>query len=97
MSLFSLTSAALDPQECHLVAGFNNSVIQLWQMNQHSTRGKHLYVCSGVRQCNWDINNLKEENEDEMEEDIRSLHTTRNEKIEYLREKYDKSAYEDNL
>lgn len=94
--MFSLASAALDSQECHLVAGFNNSLIQLWQMNQHSTRGKHLYVCSAVRQCSWEVNNFTEENEDEIDEDIRSQHTTKNEKIEYLKEKYNKNAYEDN-
>lgn len=90
-----MTSASLDPLECHLVAGFNNSVIQLWQMNQHSTRGKNLYERYSSH-CRWDLNNFCEENEDDMEESIKELHRYEDLQKEYTKEKYYEKKYEDN-
>ncbi|KNC24975.1 hypothetical protein FF38_11860 [Lucilia cuprina] len=91
-----LTCAALDTQECHLVAGFNTSLIQLWQMNQHSTRGKSMYERFSSSHCKWEMNNFVEENEDEMEEDIKCQHATKDLQKEYFREKYYEKKYVDN-
>ncbi|XP_013100977.2 TAF5-like RNA polymerase II p300/CBP-associated factor-associated factor 65 kDa subunit 5L [Stomoxys calcitrans] len=91
-----LTSACMDPLECHLVAGFNNSVIQLWELNQHSTRGKNLYERLTTSHCRWNLNNFCEENEDEMDESIKEMHKSKNLQEEYLKEKYYEKKYEDN-
>ncbi|XP_075147831.1 will decrease acetylation [Haematobia irritans] len=91
-----LTSASIDPLECHLVAGFNNSVIQLWEMNQRSTRGKNIYDRFSTSHCRWTINNYCQENEDEIEESIKKLHKGKDLQEEYIEEKYYEKKYEDN-
>uniref|UniRef100_A0A1I8MTR5 Uncharacterized protein n=1 Tax=Musca domestica TaxID=7370 RepID=A0A1I8MTR5_MUSDO len=91
-----LTSASLDPLECHLVAGFDNSVIQLWQMNQHFTQGKNLYGRNLSKHCRWDLNNFCKENEDEMEKSIKELHQSKDLQMEYVKDKYYEKKYEDN-
>ncbi|XP_016989174.1 TAF5-like RNA polymerase II p300/CBP-associated factor-associated factor 65 kDa subunit 5L isoform X2 [Drosophila rhopaloa] len=63
-----LTSAHMDPSECHLLAGFDNSAVQLWQLNQNSCRGRSFYRRYPQSQCPWELNNCVEE-EEEMDKD----------------------------
>ncbi|EDV54032.1 TAF5-like RNA polymerase II p300/CBP-associated factor-associated factor 65 kDa subunit 5L [Drosophila erecta] len=63
-----LNSAHLDPSECHLLAGFDNSAVQLWQLNQSNCRGKSLYRRYPQMQCPWELNNCVNQ-EAETEED----------------------------
>ncbi|KAH8311940.1 hypothetical protein KR044_008704 [Drosophila immigrans] len=65
-----LTSAHVDANECHLLAGFDNSAVQLWQLNQQRCRGKSLYRRAPHSQCSWELNNCHdEEHEEELDSD----------------------------
>ncbi|XP_012159073.1 TAF5-like RNA polymerase II p300/CBP-associated factor-associated factor 65 kDa subunit 5L isoform X1 [Ceratitis capitata] len=69
-----LSCADVDSDECHLVAGFNNSIVQLWQLNQQTFRGKNLYARCADTICRWEINNygaMENETEDQIEFDVR--------------------------
>lgn len=78
------------------MAGFNNSLIQLWQMNQHSMRGKNLYERVFTSHCKWELNNFVEEHDDEIEEDIKFQHSPKDLQKEYVQEKYFEKKYIDN-
>lgn len=78
------------------MAGFNNSLIQLWQMNQHSMRGKNLYKQFSSSHCQWEMNNFVEEDEDEIESDIKCQHSTEDPEKKYFQEKYYERKYMDN-
>lgn len=95
-SHLSLSCAALDPQECHLVGGFNSSSIQLWQMNQCSMHGKNLYKKFNSSQCVWELNNIYEYEEDGMDEFIIKAHLPSDAEEDYVVEKYYDKKYEDN-
>ncbi|KAH8278595.1 hypothetical protein KR018_005747 [Drosophila ironensis] len=63
-----LTSGHLDAGECHLLAGFNDSTVQVWQLDEHNCQGKSLYRRHAQRQCPWEINNcVEEEKEEELD------------------------------
>ncbi|XP_052836172.1 TAF5-like RNA polymerase II p300/CBP-associated factor-associated factor 65 kDa subunit 5L [Drosophila gunungcola] len=65
-----LTSAHMDTSECHLLAGFDNSAVQLWQLNQSSCRGRSFYRRYPHSQCPWELNNcVDQEEEEEMDHD----------------------------
>lgn len=78
------------------MTGFNNSVIQLWQMNQHANRGHNLYKRFSSSHCRWELNNFVAEHEDAMDVDIKAQHTTQDIELEYIKEKYFEKKYEDN-
>ncbi|EDW43310.1 transcription initiation factor TFIID subunit 5 [Drosophila sechellia] len=64
-----LTSAHLDPSECHMLAGFDNSAVQLWQLNQSNYRGKSFYRRYPQVRCPWELNNCANQEEEEADED----------------------------
>jgi len=57
-----------DSSECHLLAGFDNSAVQLWQLNQNSCRGRSFYRRYPQSKCPWELNNCVNQ-EEEMESD----------------------------
>ncbi|XP_036324500.1 TAF5-like RNA polymerase II p300/CBP-associated factor-associated factor 65 kDa subunit 5L [Rhagoletis pomonella] len=92
-----LSSAHLDAGECHLIAGFNNSVVQLWQLNQQICRGKNLYTRFADSVCRWEINNVcagESETEDEIDLDVREHARTNNSDRE--KRKFEAGKYEGN-
>lgn len=95
MLIVSLSCASLDPYECHIAAGFNSSVIQLWQVDQHSTRGKNLYNRFSKTYCRWELNNFTLD-EDEMLLNIKRLHRDEDQQETYYRDQYFSKKYEDN-
>ncbi|KAL9892304.1 will decrease acetylation isoform 1-T2 [Glossina fuscipes fuscipes] len=90
-----LSCASLDPYECHIATGFNSSVIQLWQVDQHSTRGKNLYNRFSKTYCRWELNNFTLD-EDEMLLNIKRLHRDDDQQETYYRDQYFSKKYEDN-
>lgn len=64
-----LTAAHVDANECHMLAGYDNSAVQLWQLNQQRCKGKSLYRRAPQSQCAWELNNCTDE---EQEEEIES-------------------------
>lgn len=65
-----LTSAHVDANECHMLAGYDNSAVQLWQLNQQRCKGKSLYRRAPHTQCAWELNNCRdEEQQEELESD----------------------------
>ncbi|XP_017072552.2 transcription initiation factor TFIID subunit 5 [Drosophila eugracilis] len=94
-----LTSAHLDPTECHLLAGFDNSAVQLWQLNQNSCRGKSFYRRYPQSQCPWELNNCVEEEEmeqdeeDSSEQDIKCSEEERRERNRARHCKYADNSY----
>ncbi|KAH8409872.1 hypothetical protein KR222_011799 [Zaprionus bogoriensis] len=67
-----LTAAHVDANECHLLAGYDNSAVQLWQLNQHRCRGKSLYRRAAHSQCAWELNNCRDEQSQEQEQELDS-------------------------
>ncbi|XP_017017468.1 TAF5-like RNA polymerase II p300/CBP-associated factor-associated factor 65 kDa subunit 5L [Drosophila kikkawai] len=96
-----LTSAHLDSSECHLLAGFDNSAVQLWQLNQHSCRGKSFYRRYPQSQCPWELNSCVDqkgieqdaEDEDSSEEDVRCSEEDRRERNRARHSKYTDNSY----
>ncbi|XP_054726653.1 TAF5-like RNA polymerase II p300/CBP-associated factor-associated factor 65 kDa subunit 5L [Anastrepha obliqua] len=92
-----LSSAHVDASECHLVAGFNNSVVQLWQLNQQTCSGKNLYARFADSACRWELNNLcaeESETEDHIDLDVREHARLNNN--DRLKRKYEAGKYESN-
>ncbi|XP_017143001.1 TAF5-like RNA polymerase II p300/CBP-associated factor-associated factor 65 kDa subunit 5L [Drosophila miranda] len=92
-----LTAAHVDASECHMVAGFDNSSVQLWQLNQHSCRGKSFYRRYPQTQCPWELNNCdynEEEEQGEPESSEKSRDCTGEERRE--RSRAERLKYADN-
>ncbi|KAH8382677.1 hypothetical protein KR009_004813 [Drosophila setifemur] len=92
-----LTSAHVDASECHLLAGFDNSAVQLWQLDQHICRGKSFYRRHPETQCPWELNNCvdqEETDEDAEEEDAEDSKCSEEERRERNRARH--SKYTDN-
>lgn len=86
-----LTSAHLDNNECHMLAGFDNSSVQLWQLNQHSCKGKSFYRRSPHSNCPWELNNCTDDEQQELDSDEESWPCSaeeRRERHKALRNKY---------
>nr|XP_014086650.1 TAF5-like RNA polymerase II p300/CBP-associated factor-associated factor 65 kDa subunit 5L [Bactrocera oleae] len=94
-----LSAAHVDPNECHLVAGFNNSVVQLWQLNQQTCSGKNLYARFGDSVCRWELNNVcaeETEIEDQIDLDVREhsrLNVNDRRKSKYEAGKYESNSF----
>ncbi|KAH8236542.1 hypothetical protein KR026_004709 [Drosophila bipectinata] len=95
-----LSAAHLDAGECHMMAGFNNSAVQVWQLNQHSCRGKSLYRRYPERQCPWELNNCTDtetekdtEEEDDEEQDTKCSEEERRERNRARHCKYNDNSY----
>lgn len=50
----------MDSKICHLVGGFNSSIIRLWQMNEHYTVGENIYKSNSGHHCCWDLNCIQD-------------------------------------
>lgn len=70
-----LTSGHIDQNECHLAAGFNNSLIKIWQLNENQNFGRNLYTKVHHKLCPWEINNIFESDEEEFDSDEKSTST----------------------
>lgn len=71
-----LTSGHIDKNECHLAAGFNNSSVKIWQLDENQNLGKNLFTKVNQRLCPWETNNIYEENEEEFSSDEDAEKTT---------------------
>ncbi|XP_034112513.1 transcription initiation factor TFIID subunit 5 [Drosophila albomicans] len=96
-----LTSAHVDANECHMLAGFDNSAVQLWQLNQQRCRGKSLYRRAPHSQCSWELNNCRDDEQPEEELDSDSEEAAaakcsaeeRRERQKALRNKYADNSF----
>ncbi|XP_037950897.1 TAF5-like RNA polymerase II p300/CBP-associated factor-associated factor 65 kDa subunit 5L [Teleopsis dalmanni] len=90
-----LTSSDIDMNRCHLIAGFNSSEVNLWQMNQQTCRGKSMYRRITDRTCCWEINNCYEEEDDEIDLDIKREESTKRnlEQEKFYESKYAGNSY----
>ncbi|XP_067629185.1 TAF5-like RNA polymerase II p300/CBP-associated factor-associated factor 65 kDa subunit 5L [Eurosta solidaginis] len=94
-----LTSAHVDTAECHLVAGFNTSVVQLWQLNQQTLRGKNLYAQCADSVCRWELNNVcadQSETEDQIDVDVREHMRLSSSNNDRGKRKFEAGKYESN-
>lgn len=91
-----LTSADVDANECHMLAGFDNSSVQLWQLNQHRCKGKNFYRRAPHSQCNWELNNCNDEEQEELDSDeelFKCNAEERRERNKALRNKYSDNSF----
>ncbi|KAL7727543.1 hypothetical protein ACLKA6_000101 [Drosophila palustris] len=91
-----LTSADVDANECHMLAGFDNSSVQLWQLNQHRCKGKSFYRRAPHSQCSWELNNCNDEEQEELDSDEEAMKCTleeRRERNKALRNKYADNSF----
>lgn len=54
-----LSSCDVDKDECHLVCGFDESTVKLWQLNQSKMRGKKPFSPFSNRLCDWCLENCE--------------------------------------
>lgn len=54
-----LSCCDIDRDECHLVCGFDESTIKLWQLNQSKMRGKKPFSPFSNRLCEWCLENCE--------------------------------------
>lgn len=80
MRLFNLLNADhqvsgcdIDRDECHLVCGFNESTIKLWQLNQSVIRGRKPFSPMVNRQCEWCLENCESSDEIDSDDDTPTL------------------------
>ncbi|EDV93005.1 transcription initiation factor TFIID subunit 5 [Drosophila grimshawi] len=91
-----LTSAHVDNNECHMLAGFDNSSIQLWQLNQHSCKSKNFYRRAPHSQCDWELNNCAYEEQEELDSDEETMKCSTEERCnrsKALRNKYADNSF----
>lgn len=73
---FRLSTGAIDPTECHLACGFEDSTIQLWQLNRSSIGGRKPYASYSRRCCQWSLeNNTETSSDDEDDVDTKYKYT----------------------
>lgn len=54
-----LSCCNMDKDECHLVCGFDESTIKLWQLNQSKMRGRKPFSPFSNRLCEWCLENCE--------------------------------------
>lgn len=54
---FSLCTASVDKQLCHIAAGFEDSTVVLWSLNGYENYGRKPFQSFDDRLCQWSINN----------------------------------------
>ena len=54
---YSLCTASVDKQLCHMVAGFEDSTVVLWSLNGYENYGRKPFQSFDDRLCQWSINN----------------------------------------
>ncbi|XP_031620240.1 uncharacterized protein LOC116338864 [Contarinia nasturtii] len=54
-----LSCCDVDKDECHLVCGFDESTIKLWQLNQSKLRGRRPFSPFSNRLCDWCLENCE--------------------------------------
>lgn len=64
-----LSSCDIDKDECHLVCGFEESTIKLWQLNQSKMRGRKPFSPFSSRLCEWRSEYCESSSEDEDSDD----------------------------
>lgn len=64
-----LTSAHCDRNQCHVAAGFDDSVVKLWQHSSQMLRGRNVYSSFNESVCPWNLNNQFTPEEDEDDDD----------------------------
>ncbi|XP_055913772.1 TAF5-like RNA polymerase II p300/CBP-associated factor-associated factor 65 kDa subunit 5L [Eupeodes corollae] len=64
-----LTSGHSDKNQCHAAAGFDDSVVKLWQHSSQMLRGKNVYSSHSESICPWHVNNRFTEEEEEEDDD----------------------------
>lgn len=52
-----LCSASIDESECHVAAGFDNSIINLWTLKKSVYYGRKPYLSIADKACEWSIEN----------------------------------------
>lgn len=55
---FSLCTASVDKQLCHMAAGFEDSNVVLWSLNGYENYGRKPFQSLDDRLCQWSINNI---------------------------------------
>ncbi|XP_055845280.1 TAF5-like RNA polymerase II p300/CBP-associated factor-associated factor 65 kDa subunit 5L [Episyrphus balteatus] len=63
-----LTSGHCDRNQCHVAAGFDDSVVKLWQHSSQMLRGKNVYTSYNESICPWNVNNQFTEEEEDKED-----------------------------
>lgn len=64
-----LTSCDIDRNDCHLVCGFNDSTIKLWQLNQSKMRGRKPFRPFSNRLCEWSLDNCDSSSSSDSDND----------------------------
>ncbi|XP_037037092.1 TAF5-like RNA polymerase II p300/CBP-associated factor-associated factor 65 kDa subunit 5L isoform X1 [Bradysia coprophila] len=64
-----LASATIDPAQCHLAGGFEDSTIQLFQLNRSTIGGRKPYMSITKRCCQWSLENSSEISSDDDDDD----------------------------
>lgn len=54
-SVNRLSTADIDPNDCHLIGAFNDSTIRLWPLNRSCLRGRKPYSLLSRNPCEWSI------------------------------------------
>ncbi|EDW84290.1 uncharacterized protein Dwil_GK13225 [Drosophila willistoni] len=86
-----LTTAHVDGNECHMLAGFENSALQLWQLNEHSCRGKSFYRLHQQSECSWELNNCTGQPEEDLV-DVSSTKYSEEDRRDYCKAERSKFA-----
>lgn len=70
--MFRVCAGDIDPFECHLACGFDNSTIKLWSLKHKKHYGRKPYEDINSQLCEWNLNsskNIEIDNEDDEEND----------------------------
>lgn len=54
---YRLSCAEVDPLDCHVACGFDDSTIRLWQINQSTMKGRKPFASHMRQNCEWSLDN----------------------------------------
>lgn len=75
-----LSSADIDPLECHLIGGFDDSTVKLWQLNHSRIVGHKPYSPFSQRLCEWCLDNSTAFDNENDTEDLQDTCQSKDEK-----------------
>lgn len=64
-----LACGDIDPAECHLVCGFADSTVKLWQLNHSTIGGRKPFARFSTRTCEWSLTNYEIDSSDDDNND----------------------------
>lgn len=64
-----LSCGDVDPSECHLVCGFGDSTVKLWQLNHSTIGGRKPFARFATRTCEWSLTNYDVDSSDDDDDD----------------------------